>query len=1157
MSSNLVKYVINKGGRLREAALFLLAAMVIISMMPGLAKPDNSKSLLEKNESNASQEYSAYSVPLNKTQADNIALDMCSLPSSQGWTYVSPWNTRSEADAFSIRDSGQGCYLYQNTIGIPFQNQDSNAYIRYDVVDPTKPFEIKIRAKILQEQMASGSGYVNHYGFCFGAGTGTEDIGIGLGTDTITATESENANKILATGQDNGIFHDYRLNVSPATGYSLYVDGDLLASGSPRIGEGQNRIYFGDGTGGCNAEAEIESFEFQQETSEPQPLPDLAIFESDITFSNSDPLIGDIITIIATVHNIGDIDVENDPFFVSFYEGDSEKGKLIGSVSFSDIEAGGTAIAAIDYKVGTQKPAIIFVSVDSENYVKELSKGNNKASQIINSISPDQYVEFSSPELLPISTDEGLLANGDAYVSLIVKNTGKEKIPPTFWNLDLTFLDVPGKGADGIGAFIDKEEHWILKRHMILKIPEIESGMTIPVSCEKFSLAPDITAGDSYAPFADKLQMEFRCGDSYINKYIDNLNIRTNTLGDEGNCLWSFTKILLTVYGGAIAASLGPVAEVPPEYIDAANCIMKATGNVLVYYASDDAHKKGSDLILQLTLCSGEVQALGFKTWFNVFKAIGAFFTFTGYISNCSNFLADLIYETTSCANAVGELYASSMWNANADVQITTPDGKVTHVYNEVELNEIPQAQVIFDENFNKLIFIPGLIEADLQLTWRYLETNSQSLILKENSISNLGSARSENLEMLSITPIGQNESIYQHFKVPVINGSVLRSKYKNTTGWGVMSVDYNGDGIVDHNSYPDLLKFRNQTFGISTKQSVYPAHASPGSIIRYTIEIANIGNTTLSHVKLIDILPLGLDYVSDDNSGIISGNTISWDDLGSLDEGKSKHIKLIAIVNKHANGEIINRVESLAILPDLGNICSFSERSLNITLPAIEVKKIFGLNEPIQYEQFCNSGNLDGKGAIDIQNTFKDYRIALNYNNDMVGEGDIELESEVALSEKASRLQRSLGNNTTSLNLYEDTKLTYSGETPLSGGKYLESRELFGGIGTRIQEAFSVNEMEKDQQTFFASTDPASNEVDQNKSDPLRNASCTHLVALETKNTFNGTWGTDATWHKIFYQDVNAHEMFTGTFEAEKLIKFHENPVPGEEHNACRGIDC
>jgi len=32
---------------------------------------------------------------------------------------------------------------------------------------------------------------------------------------------------------------------------------------------------------------------------------------------------------------------------------------------------------------------------------------------------------------------------------------------------------------------------------------------------------------------------------------------------------------------------------------------------------------------------------------------------------------------------------------------------------------------------------------------------------------------------------------------------------------------------------------------------------------------------------------------------------------------------------------------------------------------------------------------------------------------------------------------------------------------------------------------------------------------------------------------------------------------MFTGKFEAEKTIKFHESPVPEQERKACEGVDC
>ena len=65
------------------------------------------------------------------------------------------------------------------------------------------------------------------------------------------------------------------------------------------------------------------------------------------------------------------------------------------------------------------------------------------------------------------------------------------------------------------------------------------------------------------------------------------------------------------------------------------------------------------------------------------------------------------------------------------------------------------------------------------------------------------------------------------------------------------------------------------------------------------------------------------------------------------------------------------------------------------------------------------------------------------------------------------------------------------------------------------------------------------------------------YLLGLQVKNTFNGTWGTDASWHKIFYKNIKAHEMFSGNFEVEKQIKFHQYPVKDKGVMACNGIDC
>ena len=262
----------------------------------------------------------------------------------------------------------------------------------------------------------------------------------------------------------------------------------------------------------------------------------------------------------------------------------------------------------------------------------------------------------------------------------------------------------------------------------------------------------------------------------------------------------------------------------------------------------------------------------------------------------------------------------------------------------------------------------------------------------------------------------------------------------------------------------------------------------------------------------------------------------------------------------------------------------------------------------PVQYEQFCEAQKVSGSGVVDVSTSIVDKKIALEYFNNMAGEGDLELDQEHAYSQNSDKLLRNIssvnGGNESQLNLYENTKLTYaSKDTPLTGAKFMHSKAFYGGIGAKIQESFSVYEMEKDQTSFFVSTTPYNpkeptmpvnqdylellalyypQEYAQYMATPthtitpeqlikelkdagrdtdrvaaLMGNNAAHVIGLETMNTFNGTWGTDATWHKIFYKDINAHEMFSGTFEAEKTIKFHENPVPEKMRPPCDGIDC
>ena len=264
----------------------------------------------------------------------------------------------------------------------------------------------------------------------------------------------------------------------------------------------------------------------------------------------------------------------------------------------------------------------------------------------------------------------------------------------------------------------------------------------------------------------------------------------------------------------------------------------------------------------------------------------------------------------------------------------------------------------------------------------------------------------------------------------------------------------------------------------------------------------------------------------------------------------------------------------------------------------------------PVQYEQFCEAQKVSGTGQIDVSTSIVDKKLALEYYNNMAGDGDLELDQEHAYAQNSDKLQRNIssvnGGNKSQLNLYESTKMTYSSpDTTLDGVKFLHSKEFYGGIGAKVQESFSVYEMEKDEQAFFVSTTPYNPTVteekpavsqdylqllalyypqeyaaymaeekhtitpeqlikelkeagrDTDRVAELMGNNPAHLIGIETKNSFNGTWGTDASWHKIFYKDIKSHEMFSGIFEAEKLLKFHENPVPEVVTVPCDGIDC
>jgi hypothetical protein len=335
---------------------------------------------------------------------------------------------------------------------------------------------------------------------------------------------------------------------------------------------------------------------------------------------------------------------------------------------------------------------------------------------------------------------------------------------------------------------------------------------------------------------------------------------------------------------------------------------------------------------------------------------------------------------------------------------------------------------------------------------------------------------------------------------------------------------------------------------------------ANEGDIITYYYNVSNIGNVNLTNVKVTDdkVVPI---YVSGD------ANKDSWLNLSEVWLFRA----IYQVKKSDLKGDIINIATATA-----QDQCGKPVDDQDIEI----VKTAYKDGEPIQYGQFCEAQKITGTGIIDASTSMRDRKIALKYFNTMNGDGDIELDQEQAYSEVSDKLERSIesvndGKEST-LNLYENSRLTYSGNNPLQGEKYLHSESLYGGTGANVREAFSVQDMEKEEVSFFAQTMPYQprdglknfrkgmkeagrnikrvDELMKTKEDISNPA---YLLGLQVKNTFNGTWGTDASWHKIFYKNIKAHEMFSGNFEIEKQIKFHLNPLKDKSYVACIGIDC
>jgi hypothetical protein len=208
--------------------------------------------------------------------AETIMLSFSTLPSAQtpAWTYVQSGtpNGLTETQVFSVN----GTALHQDTFQYHlFQPAGGvNFYQLQGVVDPTQQFRLEVIARVTQEETAPGSPN-DHFGFFFSVDTNTSTAAIGIGTNTFEILSDKTFSYTPPPTIDNTVYHDYVITGSLAGTYYITYDGQPLFSGTPSTFPGfqdPNGLYFGDGTGGDNAAADISFYRFDQPVPEPATL---------------------------------------------------------------------------------------------------------------------------------------------------------------------------------------------------------------------------------------------------------------------------------------------------------------------------------------------------------------------------------------------------------------------------------------------------------------------------------------------------------------------------------------------------------------------------------------------------------------------------------------------------------------------------------------------------------------------------------------------------------------------------------------------------------------------------------------------------------------------------------------------------------------------
>jgi hypothetical protein len=157
----------------------------------------------------------------------------------------------------------------------------------------------------------------------------------------------------------------------------------------------------------------------------------------------------------------------------------------------------------------------------------------------------------------------------------------------------------------------------------------------------------------------------------------------------------------------------------------------------------------------------------------------------------------------------------------------------------------------------------------------------------------------------------------------------------------------------------------------------------------------------------------------------------------------------------------------------------------------------------------FIESSSVKGEGEVTIKDSF--LGSAMNYNERMMGNGSISLDTQRSVDRKAS------------VDTFVEKKdLVFTGGN-LKGHQTVGSPAFDGGMGASVTERFNLTHVDRSETSSVSSTSQTNNTLD-----------------FKTEQAFNGTWNIQTKYAR-FYKKIKADQQYTGSFQTQKEIKFQD----------------